>query len=118
MENAIATLEELKSVAETDSTMTVRRYLLRRGYLTSYSHRGQYYTLRTIPKFDHQGLGSHSPAMFSRYGSLLETATVLVGQTEAGSTAAELEMALQLEVKHAKLGQCGEGASHLCGDWS
>ncbi len=103
MDNAIGTIEDLKAVAETDSTMTVRRCLLRLGYLASYSHRGQYYTLRAIPKFDYQGLWVRSPAMFSRYGNLLDTATALVGKSDAGFTAAELEMTLQLEVKHALL---------------
>ncbi len=57
MANMIATIEELKAAAETDSTMTVRRSLLRLGYLASYSHRGQYYTLRAIPKFRTPDLG-------------------------------------------------------------
>jgi len=99
----IATFGELKAVAETDATMTVYRCLSRLGYLVSYSHRGQFYTLRTIPEFDERGLWSCRSAMFSRFGNLLETATALVEQSDAGFSAAELEMVLQVEAKHALL---------------
>jgi hypothetical protein len=102
-ENKIATIDQLKTVAETDATMTVYRCLSRLGYLVSYSHRGQFYTLQTTPQFDLKGLWSCRSAMFSRYGNLLETAVVLVGQSDAGITAAELEMILHVEAKHALL---------------
>lgn len=101
--NKIAVMDELKAAAGTDATMTVHRCLSRLGYLASYSHRGQFYTLQTVPEFDQQGLWSCRSAMFSIYGNLLRTATALVDQSDAGFTAAELEMALQVEVKHALL---------------
>lgn len=41
------------------------------GYLTSYSHRGRFYTLREIARFDANGLWSHDLAWFSRHGALL-----------------------------------------------
>ncbi len=101
--NKIATFLELKAVAETNATMTVYRCLSRLGYLASYSHRGQLYTLRSIPEFNQQGLWSCRSAMFSRYGKLPETAAALVGQSDVGFTAAELEMVLQVEVRHVLL---------------
>jgi len=101
--NKIAVMEELKAAAGTDATMTVYRCLSRLGYLVSYSHRGQFYTLQAVPEFNQQGLWSCRSAMFSSYGNLLETATALVDQSDAGFTAAELEMVLQVEVKHALL---------------
>src|SRR5260370_34174218 len=54
----IATLEELKQMLGTTSTMTVFRKLKNLGYRTSYSHRGKYYTLAEIPQFDEPGLWS------------------------------------------------------------
>ena len=99
----IATIDELKAVAGTEATMTVYRCLSRLGYLVSYSHRGQFYTLREIPDFDIRGLWSCRSAMFSRYGNLLETAATLVEQSDAGFTATELEAVLQVEVKHTLL---------------
>ena len=98
-----ATLDELKVAASTESTMTVRRCLARLDYLTSYSHRGQFYTLPTIPDFDTWGLWSAQSAMFSRYGNLLQTGACLVDQADAGFTATELEALVQVEVKHSLL---------------
>ncbi len=101
--NEIATIGELKSAVGTESTMTVFRSLSRVGYRSSYSHRGQYYTLSRIPVFDDLGLWSCRSVMFSQYGNLLETAAVLIERSETGYTASELEVVLQVEVKHTLL---------------
>lgn len=99
-EKKIATLEELKAVLGTNVRMTAFRTLQRLEYLSSYSHRGQYYTLFQIPDFDELGLWSFRMVRFSRYGNLLSTAKALVEEAEAGYTAAELENVLHVEVKH------------------
>jgi hypothetical protein len=99
----IGTMEELKDAAQTVSTMTMHRCLSRLGYLASYSHRGRFYTLTTIPDFDTWGLWSWQSVMFSRYGNLLETATSLVNRSEAGLSAGELEAIVQVEAKHCLL---------------
>lgn len=103
LENKIATIDELKIAAETNATMTVHRCLSRLGYMTSYSHRGRFYTLQTIPKFNSQGVWSYHDVKFSIHGNLLETAAALVEQSDAGFTSSELEMHLQVELKHALL---------------
>src|SRR5208283_3355957 len=99
----IATLAELKKVAATPATMTIFRKLKALGYQTSYSHRGQYYTLSNIPKFDDQGLWFYRTAHFSRDGNLLSTAQRLVEEAPDGFTAGELRDVLQVEVKQALL---------------
>lgn len=101
--NMIATIDELKLATGSNATMTVFRSLSRVGYRSSYSHRGQYYTLSEIPVFDDLSLWSCRSVMFSRYGSLLDTAVELVERSEAGYAASELEVVLQVEVKHALL---------------
>jgi len=102
-EKKIAPLEELKTTLGTDARMTVFRVLRRLGYLSSYSHRGQFYTLFEIPHFDELGLWSYRSVWFSRFGNLLTTAHALVDNSEAGYTAAELENVVQVEVHHAIL---------------
>ena len=102
-ENKIANLEELKAILGVDVRMTVFRVLRRLEYLSSYSHRGQFYTLRQIPDFDEFGLWSFRSVRFSKFGSLLATAKILVEAAEAGYTAVELENLLHVEVKHALL---------------
>lgn len=94
-----ATLDQLKSVLRTSATMTVFRKLKALGYRTSYSHRGRYYTLASLPQFDPQGLWSHESAWFSCQGNLLQTTAYWVEQAQAGFTAGELQSQLHVEVK-------------------
>ncbi len=99
----MATMEELKRAMGTRATMTAYRSLSRLGYLASYSDRGRFYTLAEIPAFDDLGLWSCRRVRFSRYGSLLETAVAAVDRSDSGYSASELELLLQVEVKHAML---------------
>jgi hypothetical protein len=108
-EKKIANREELKAILGTDVRMTVFRTLHQLEYLSSYSHRGQYYTLVQIPNFDEYGLWSFQLVRFSRYGNLLSTAKALVEESDAGYTTAELENILHVEVKHPLLQLAREG---------
>jgi len=93
------TMPEMKAALGTRADMTVFRKLGTLDYLTSYSHRGGYYTLASIPRFDARGLWQARGACFSRQGTLLNTAEVLVRQSSAGYHAAELESILRVSVK-------------------
>src|SRR5215467_6854533 len=99
----IATLAELKGALATSSTMTVFRKLKSLGYQTSYSHRGKYYTLSSIPRFDSQGLWSYRNVWFSREGSLLDSAQRCVDEAVAGRTSSELQGMRRVEVKEPLL---------------
>ena len=99
----IATLTELKDSLETSATMTVFRKLKALGYQTSYSHRGQYYTLADIPRFDQHGLWSYRSVWFSQDGNLLDTTQRFVEEADAGLTASELHGLLSVEVKEPLL---------------
>ena len=113
----IVCLEELKAALGVDVRMTIFRTLRRLEYLSSYSHRGQFYTLRQIPHFDELGLWSFHLVWFSKFGNLLATAKALVEIAEMGHTAAELENALHVEVKHTllQLTRRGEITRHKIG---
>lgn len=99
----VCTLDELMEALGTRVRMTVFRKLSELPYLTSYSHRGKYYTLRTLCRFDDSGLWSHREAWFSRYGTLQETCKQFVDGSEAGFTVAELDQALHVDTKQALL---------------
>lgn len=101
--NKIATLDELKTALRTRSTMTVFRKLRSIGYLSSYSHRGKYYTLPGIARFGQTGLWELHAIWFSEFGNLVETSKEFVDSSVAGFTAKELESALHVETKHALL---------------
>ena len=95
----IATLDELKAVLGTDVDSTVFRKLKELAYRTSYSHRGSYYTLDDIARFDQTGLWSLRSVWFSKYGTLLATVKALVAACEAGYYVDELENVVQVDVK-------------------
>lgn len=97
----IATLAELKQALGTEVAVTVFRKLKELDYLTSYSHRGRYYTLRNIARFDTEGLWSHDSVWFSRHGTLLATAQHFVNHAPQGYFAEELASVLHVEVHDA-----------------
>src|SRR5438093_3520270 len=78
LRNKIATLDDLKRALGTSVDITVFRKLKSLDYLSSYSHRGRFYTLREIVLFDDHGLWSRAEVWFSRFGTLLATAEAFV----------------------------------------
>lgn len=101
--NRIATLPQLKQMLGTEADITVFRKLKDLSYHTSYSHRGQFYTLAEIADFDENGLWTFDSVCFSRHGTLLHTAEAFVDQAPAGYFAAELEELLRVPAKEPLL---------------
>jgi hypothetical protein len=97
----IATMPELKRALGTEVDVSVFRKLRELTYRTSYSHRGKYYTLEEIARFDATGLWSFRSVWFSQFGTLLRTCEVLVNEAEAGYFSEELEATLHVAVKDA-----------------
>jgi hypothetical protein len=95
----IAELPELKRVLGTDTAVTVFRKLKQLGYLASYTHRGRFYTLPKIARFDDRGLWSHEAVWFSRNGTLLSTVEAFVLGSSNGYYAHELADVLHAEVQ-------------------
>lgn len=99
----IATMAEMKAALGTGVEMTVLRKLRTLDYLSSYSHRGKFYTLLELARFDARGLLHVGEVHFSRFGSLVATAEHFVGHGAAGYFAAELSGELKVETKEALL---------------
>jgi len=95
----IADLPELKRVLGTDTALTVFRKLKQLGYLASYTHRGRFYALSEVVRFDDRGLWSHEAVWFSRYGTLLSTVEAFVLTSPNGYYAPELADLLHAEVQ-------------------
>jgi hypothetical protein len=72
------------------SIPSVRRFLVEVGYYSSFTHNGGWYTLRSIPRFDHDGLWFYSDIGFSRAGSLTNTLVGLTSRSAAGMSAEQL----------------------------
>src|SRR5258708_12917066 len=81
----IADLPALKHALGASSDLTVFRKLKALGYLSSYTHRGRFYTLRTIPRFDKDGLWSHAAVWFSRHRTLMATLEAWIPPTPQAS---------------------------------
>ena len=84
-ERKIATFAEIAEALGTDGRRTVFRKLKELDYLTSYSHRGSYYTLEEIARFDELGLWSYRDVSFSVHGSLILTAKMIVEVADEAS---------------------------------
>jgi len=99
LRHKIATLPELKSALGTTADLTVFRKLKLLDYLSSYTHRGRFYALREIARFDDVGLWSHDAVWFSRHGTLVATIEAFVNQSPRGWFADELADTLHTEVQ-------------------
>jgi len=108
------TMPEMKKALGTRVDMTVFRKLATLDYLSSYSHRGSYYTLKSIPRFDAQGIWLARGAWFSRHGTLLNAAAAAVQEAPSGYVARELEAVLHVPVQDVllELTQTGRIARH------
>ena len=99
----VMNLAEIKNALGTQSTMTVFRKLKQLSYLSSYSHRGKYYTLKDIARFNEKGLWFFRAVRFSKYGTLMDTSKVFVDISEIGYAARELEDELEVDVQETLL---------------
>ena len=99
----IATLDQLSAALGSASSITVFRKLDQLHYRTSYSHRGRFYTLDRIARFDDNGLWSHDAVWFSRFGTLVETSAAFVNRSPSGYFVAELDAALHVSVQDTLL---------------
>ncbi len=97
----IATFNELRRILSYPARITLFRLLEKADGLSSYSHRGKYYTLRSIARFDTRGLWEHKNVRFSRYGNLLRTLQELVDGSSAGYSAQQLQDQVVVKTKHA-----------------
>ena len=94
-------MAELMAALGTDARRTVFRKLTELNYRTSYSHRGRYYTLDRVAKFDALGLWSCQDVWFSIHGTLLSTAAALVESADSGYFIEELDNVLHVGTKDA-----------------
>lgn len=110
----IATLDQLSAALGSTSSITVFRKLDQLHSRTSYSHRGRFYTLDRIARFDDNGLWSHDSVWFSRFGTLVDTAAAFVNRSPSGYFVAELDAILHVSVQDTllQLVQQGRLARH------
>lgn len=72
------------------SVRSAQRLLKDNGYYSSFTHNGKWYTLRTIPEFDDNGLWFHHDIGFSRWRTLTATMLYFIEHSTYGLTANDL----------------------------
>lgn len=98
LSNNIVTFNQIKECLNV-SRMTIIRRLRELSYLSSYSQKGKYYTLRSIPKFSEEGLWSYNSVYFSKFDTLINTCYHFVNTSESGYSVKELDDKLHVNVK-------------------
>ena len=103
LKNKMSSMVEMKEVMGTKVDATIFRKLRELHYLRSYSHRGKYYTIPEIARFDAKGLWSCRDVHFSKQGSLLNAIAHHVDRSVAGYFEYEIESLLHVTVRVAVL---------------
>ena len=87
----VASMPQLVDALGGPSERTVFRKLNELDTLSSYSHRGRYYTLRASARFDRHGLWAQGAIRFSVRGTLRATAAALTEAAPRGWRLRELD---------------------------
>lgn len=95
----VASMPQLMAALGTQVERTVFRKLSELPYRASYSHRGSFYTLLDVARFDELGLWGWKSVWFSRHGTLVETAAAFVEGASAGYLVEELDDLLHVGTK-------------------
>jgi len=72
------------------SLISIRRFLKVIGYYSSFTHNSKWYTLRSIPSFDKNGIWFYQEIGFCRHGNLNQTIGRFIDKSFQGLTAKDL----------------------------
>ena len=97
----VLSLSEVKKALGTSSRITAIRKCKRLKTVSSYSHKGSYYVLPTIPSFDMNGIWNFNNIWFSKNGTLLKTISWLVQHSKEGYFYNELDDLLHVKTSNS-----------------
>ncbi len=72
------------------SLISIRRFLKVIGYYSSFTHNSKWYTLRSIPSFDKNGIWFYQDIGFCKHGNLNQTIGHFIDKSFQGLTAKDL----------------------------
>jgi hypothetical protein len=72
------------------SLISIRRFLKVMGYYSSFTHNSKWYTLRSIPSFDNNGIWFYQDIGFCKHGNLNHTIGRFIDKSFQGLTAKDL----------------------------
>jgi hypothetical protein len=91
------------------SIPSVRRFLGEVGYFSSFTHNGGWYTLRSIPRFDSDGLWFYKDIGFSRAGNLTNALVDMTTRSTTGLSAEQLGRKLHCRCHSVLVQLCRQG---------
>jgi hypothetical protein len=103
LKRRVLDINDVYKIIRTNSRTTAYRYLQKSDALSSYSHAGKYYTLKTIAQFDEDGLWHCGEIGFSKHGTLMNTIVHLISTCDSGKSCSELENQQRVYVQNALL---------------
>jgi hypothetical protein len=77
---------------------TLRRDISELNAITSYTHRGKFITLQTIPEFDINGIWFFNDIGFTKYRNSLDLIVHIIAKSKKGITKEELEKILKINI--------------------
>lgn len=98
--NTVLSLKQLRQELSTRSRSSFFRDLKKLNLVTSFTHAGQYHALKSVPKYDANGLWFYDGAGFSEFGTLKNTLIHLISNAQAGVTHKELKRMLRINVQN------------------
>ncbi len=99
----VTDLQSLQDKFKDRSARSIFRDLLSKGYFSSFTHAGKYYTLKNIPRFDSDGIWFYQEIGFAQFGTLKNTLVKLIESSEAGKSHDELNKKLHIRVHNTLL---------------
>jgi hypothetical protein len=83
------TIDELSRLLNY-SLISIRRFLKVIGYYSSFTHNSKWYTLRSIPSFNKNGIWFYQDIGFCKHGNLNQTIGHFIDKSSQGLTAKDL----------------------------
>ena len=96
----VMSLKEIRHEIPDRPRSSLFRDLKKLELLTSYSHAGQYHALKSMVKFNSNGLWFYEKISFSKHGTLKNTLVQIISNSPVGMTHKELKTLLRIQVQN------------------
>ena len=96
----VMSLKEIRHEIPDRPRSSLFRDLKKLELLTSYSHAGQHHALKSMVKFNPNGLWFYEQISFSKHGTLKNTLVQIISNSPVGMTHKELKTLLRIQVQN------------------
>ena len=99
LKKTVMPLKKLQHEFMGRSRRSLFRDLKKLDVISSYTHTGQYHTLKKMARFDQNGFWFFQDVGFSQYGTLKEILVHLISHSQVGMTHKEMRKLCRIEVQ-------------------